>query len=145
MKCIACDDTYWVCENHADKPWRKASAGVERLRVRRRDAVRGLQCRQRAGANPRLYCHDRRQGATALRPGPGITHERNVELGTADNTRVWVSAILAPSKATRAILYPPVGMKTPAWSNSASINFRSRGSHIGLGLVWALHPRWTPP
>ena len=29
MKCIACDDTYWVCENHADKPWRKPSAGVE--------------------------------------------------------------------------------------------------------------------
>jgi hypothetical protein len=27
--CPACDDTYWVCENHPDKPWRKARLGFE--------------------------------------------------------------------------------------------------------------------
>jgi hypothetical protein len=27
--CPACGGTYWVCENHPDKPWRKAAPGVE--------------------------------------------------------------------------------------------------------------------
>jgi hypothetical protein len=22
MKCITCDDTGWVCENHPDRPWK---------------------------------------------------------------------------------------------------------------------------
>ena len=48
--CPACDDTYWVCENHPDKPWRKPSPGVEGC-----ECGAGMPCELcNAGSGPAL-------------------------------------------------------------------------------------------